>query len=72
VNYFVSGGKAPYNLQFTLAGFATVTNPCGTVANNFATCPVTITAPCGITATFQIVVVDSLGASVTSDVNIAP
>lgn len=83
VQYFVSGGKGPYKVFFGLTNFIggtaptftqngnTVPGDSGTeVGPNQATFTVRYTVAAGDKAKFQVIVVDTVGAFKTSDVNI--
>ncbi len=73
VNYFVSGGQAPYKVYFTLTDI--VSSPAngtteGVAGTNQADFPVVYTWPGVVNEKFQVIVVDTLGAFATSDVNV--
>jgi Bacterial Ig-like domain/Bacterial Ig-like domain (group 1) len=76
VQYFVSGGKAPYTIHFTLPQFVDAASPTqdgdtvGTAGTNQAVFTVRYTWTAGVEAKFQLIVVDSLGTTVSSDINI--
>lgn len=75
VQYFVSGGVAPYTVYYTLLTFidqSITANGAqvGTAGTNQAVFTVRFTGFTGWTATFDIIVVDSLGQSVNSTVDI--
>ena len=78
VQYFVSGGKAPYTVYFTLPMFVDGASPTqdsdtvGTNGTNQAVFTVRYTWGVGDEAKFQFIVVDSLGSTKSSDVTLTP
>jgi len=78
VQYIVTGGVAPYVVHFTLLQFIDSTSPTkdgdtvGVAGTNSATFTVKYTFPDDQTATFHLVVTDSIGGTVTSEIKMAP
>jgi hypothetical protein len=78
VQYFVSGGKAPYTVYFTLPMFIDGASPTqdsatlGTNGTNQAVFTIRYTWGVGDEAKFQFIVVDSLGSTKSSDVTLTP
>lgn len=76
IQYFVSGGSAPYTVYFTLPMFVDPASPTqdgdtvGTAGTNNTVFTVRYTWTAGVKAKFQMIVVDSFGSSVKSDINI--
>jgi hypothetical protein len=78
IQYFASGGAAPYQVFFTLPVFVDPASPTqntdvvGTIGDNNQEFIVRYVWNAGDTATFQLIVVDSLGAVQTSIITMAP
>ncbi len=78
IQYFVSGGAAPYQVFFTLPVFIDAWSPThngwwvGTAGDNNQEFTVRYTWSLGTTAKFQLIVVDSLGETVDSEINMEP
>jgi hypothetical protein len=78
IQYFVSGGIAPYTVYFTIPVLVDAASPTlnggtvGTAGTNQAVFTVRYTWGAGDKATFQIIVVDSLGKSASSTITLAP
>jgi hypothetical protein len=78
LQYFVSGGAAPYQVFFTLPVFIDAWSPThngwivGTAGDNNQEFTVRYTWSLGTTAKFTMIVVDSLGETVDSEINMEP
>ena len=78
IQYFVSGGAAPYQVFFTLPVFIDAWSPThngwivGSAGDNDQEFTVRYAWSLGTTAKFQIIVVDSLGETVDSEINMEP
>jgi hypothetical protein len=78
IQYFASGGAAPYQVFFTLPVFVDPASPTqntdvvGTIGDNNQEFIARYVWNAGDTATFQLIVVDSLGAVQTSTITMAP
>jgi hypothetical protein len=78
LQYFVSGGAAPYQVFFTLPMFVDAWSPThngwwvGSAGDNNQEFTVRYQWGLGTTAKFDVIVVDSLGNSETSAINMAP
>jgi hypothetical protein len=78
IQYFVSGGIAPYTVYFTIPVLVDAASPTtdggtvGTAGTNQAAFTVRYSWIAGTKATFQLVVVDSLGKSANSTIILTP